>query len=170
MSLPTYAAIGIAAWYVLGRRFPAIRKLVAVTGIIWMLTHDLRFVAASLAVFGFDAYSDLNPTRTKVTHRIPRRSRVAHTGRDPVRNAPAWMRQYVIDRDGHSCCHCGTGGPDADFHIDHIIPWSRGGRTHPSNLQTLCPDCNLRKGARSEAEARRRYTLRSGFRPVRNHH
>lgn len=32
------------------------------------------------------------------------------------------------------------------IHIDHIIPIARGGHTNPSNLQLLCPTCNLSKG------------------------
>ncbi len=31
---------------------------------------------------------------------------------------------------------------------DHLVPWSRGGLTVWSNLQLLCPACNLRKQAR----------------------
>lgn len=32
------------------------------------------------------------------------------------------------------------------FHIDHIMPLIRGGRNDRSNLQLLCPTCNMRKG------------------------
>lgn len=32
------------------------------------------------------------------------------------------------------------------FHIDHILPRSRGGSDEEENLQLLCPACNLRKG------------------------
>jgi 5-methylcytosine-specific restriction endonuclease McrA len=34
------------------------------------------------------------------------------------------------------------------YHVDHIMPVSRGGRNDKSNLQLLCASCNLRKGAR----------------------
>ena len=34
------------------------------------------------------------------------------------------------------------------FHVDHIMPLARGGRHDPSNLQLLCPPCNLQKHAK----------------------
>jgi hypothetical protein len=34
------------------------------------------------------------------------------------------------------------------YHVDHIIPLSKGGLHHPSNLQVLLGVDNLRKGAR----------------------
>ena len=36
-------------------------------------------------------------------------------------------------------------GDNIELHIDHIIPWSKGGETVLENLQTLCSDCNLGK-------------------------
>lgn len=34
-----------------------------------------------------------------------------------------------------------------DWHCDHKIPWSKGGRTTVANGQVACPACNLSKGA-----------------------
>ena len=33
------------------------------------------------------------------------------------------------------------------YHVDHMVPLSRGGSNWPHNLQLLCPPCNLSKGA-----------------------
>lgn len=31
---------------------------------------------------------------------------------------------------------------------DHIVPWSKGGKTEKDNCQMLCRECNRAKGAR----------------------
>lgn len=58
------------------------------------------------------------------------------------------LRYQVLKRDNFKCCACGAS-PAKDFsvelHIDHIIPWSKGGETTIDNLQTLCSKCNLGK-------------------------
>lgn len=55
---------------------------------------------------------------------------------------PKRVRDAIYDRDGHACVTCGTS---EKLSIDHIQPWSRGGSDDPSNLQTMCMPCNLRK-------------------------
>lgn len=58
------------------------------------------------------------------------------------------MRFIVMQRDNFKCCVCGASpakDPSVELHIDHIIPWSKGGETTLQNLQTLCSKCNLGK-------------------------
>lgn len=54
------------------------------------------------------------------------------------------LRWAVFRRDGYACLYCGS---ESNLSIDHVFPVSRGGDNHPDNLQTLCRDCNSRKGA-----------------------
>ena len=58
------------------------------------------------------------------------------------------LRYQVLKRDHFKCCACGASpakDPSVELHIDHIIPWSKGGETTLENLQTLCSRCNLGK-------------------------
>ncbi len=64
------------------------------------------------------------------------------------RNINLRLRFLVMKRDNFKCCCCGRSpatNPGLELHIDHIIPWSKGGETTIDNLQTLCRDCNLGK-------------------------
>lgn len=70
--------------------------------------------------------------------------------RSPRRHPTKRMRDTVFGRDGMRCTYCGcTSGP---FHIDHIIPHSRGGETAIDNLTVACKPCNLSKHAKSPDE------------------
>lgn len=60
----------------------------------------------------------------------------------------AGLRALVIERDGYVCQLCGGEVDPADVHIDHITPWSLGGRSTLDNLQVAHSTCNLRKGNR----------------------
>ncbi len=58
------------------------------------------------------------------------------------------LRFNVMRRDNFKCCACGASpakNPEVELHVDHIIPWSKGGETTVDNLQTLCSKCNLGK-------------------------
>lgn len=68
---------------------------------------------------------------------------------DTRESIPACLRTEVFSRDGGKCRYCGGVGP---FHIDHIIPWSKGGLTALENLALACASCNLKKGARTPEE------------------
>lgn len=55
------------------------------------------------------------------------------------------MRFFIYERDGYRCQICGRSTNDLE--VDHIIPISKGGKSTPDNLQTLCHRCNYRKGS-----------------------
>jgi len=58
------------------------------------------------------------------------------------------LRFKVLQRDNFKCCACGASpakDPAVELHVDHIMPWAKGGETVFENLQTLCSKCNLGK-------------------------
>lgn len=61
------------------------------------------------------------------------------------------IRQLQKDRCAWCRYHLRGGG-----HIDHIKPLSKGGSNWPRNLQLLCADCNLTKGASDPIDFARR--------------
>ncbi|MGA2121530.1 MAG: HNH endonuclease [Methanoregula sp.] len=69
------------------------------------------------------------------------------------RNVSLSLRYKVLNRDHFKCVFCGKN-PSTDFgtklHIDHIIPFSKGGKSTLENLQTLCDSCNLGKSDSQE--------------------
>jgi hypothetical protein len=75
---------------------------------------------------------------------------------------PAYVRATFI-RDNFTCQECGLHPlredkpwlPDIrQLEADHIIPLARGGETEMGNLQTLCKECNRKKGTSLPVEPR----------------
>jgi hypothetical protein len=60
---------------------------------------------------------------------------------------PRALRDAVLERDGGRCRYCRLAqlGHGATFHIDHVIPRSKGGPTLLANLALQCPNCSLHK-------------------------
>ncbi|HUM08095.1 MAG TPA: HNH endonuclease [Acidocella sp.] len=61
------------------------------------------------------------------------------------------LRFRVLNRDKFKCVLCGdhpARNPECVLHVDHILPWSRGGKTREDNLRTLCSVCNIGRGNR----------------------
>ncbi len=58
------------------------------------------------------------------------------------------LRAKILIRDNCICKMCGTSpakNSDVVLHVDHVIPYSKGGETIEKNLQTLCMTCNIGK-------------------------
>jgi hypothetical protein len=78
------------------------------------------------------------------------------TSRDPN----SALRWRVANRDGFRCLHCGRSpalNPGVTLHIDHVVPWSKGGETVIENLQTLCSECNVGKGTQHESDSQQQH-------------
>lgn len=56
------------------------------------------------------------------------------------------MRRCVIERDGNICRYCCRMIPLDYITVDHVIPFSRGGKTILDNLVVACKRCNQKKG------------------------
>lgn len=65
------------------------------------------------------------------------------------RNVSVRTRHKVLERDNFRCRDCGASPAiGAVLEVDHTIPISKGGSNDPSNLRTLCSDCNSGKSDR----------------------
>ena len=46
------------------------------------------------------------------------------------------------------CAYCSSDFRKTSYHLDHIMPLSKGGANDNLNMQLLCPTCNLQKHAK----------------------
>jgi 5-methylcytosine-specific restriction endonuclease McrA len=89
-------------------------------------------------------------SQTHARSRVPRR---APTNVQPEdrRDPSIGLRFKVLQRDRFKCVLCGdhpARNPECVLHVDHLIPWSKGGKTREDNLRTLCATCNVGRGNR----------------------
>lgn len=56
-----------------------------------------------------------------------------------------YMALTAYHKQGGKCAMCGAAKDFKDMHADHIIPWSKGGKTVQDNCQMLCIPCNEKK-------------------------
>lgn len=73
-----------------------------------------------------------------------------------VRTISGKTRLDVFERDDYRCQMCGRTVDDGiKLHIDHIVPFSKGGSSDMDNLQVLCHECNLAKHDRMDLKRTR---------------
>ena len=104
--------------------------------------YNRRFKSWSEALRCFVEYANENDSSVITTKES--RNITQKTSRDPSLR----LRFKVLKRDNFTCVQCGASpakDQTVELHVDHIKPWSRGGETIDSNLQTLCLKCNLGK-------------------------
>lgn len=134
-----------AVWESLGRQ-PKQADLVAPRS---KLSHDVyvrRFGSWRAAL---EAFVDSANSPEQAPSALPQPKTVvsqAEVSRTLPRD-PSWrLRFLVYRRDRFTCVACGRSPAThlgVVLHVDHIVPWSKGGLTVLSNLQTLCETCNI---------------------------
>jgi hypothetical protein len=110
-------------------------------------TYEKRFGSWNGALIAFGEYLSGNADPSlpaQKAHSTP----AASSGKRTPRDINWRMRAKILIRDACICKMCGDSpakNPDAVLHVDHIVPWSKGGETVEENLQTLCAVCNIGK-------------------------
>ena len=131
----------LALWQHYGRQ-PRRRELSQEPSTISQSPYNRRFGSWLKALENFVEYA--NSSDTVPPDESPSNAKRQKTGRDPSLR----LRWHVLQRDRFTCCACGASPANdisVELHVDHVIPWSKGGETILENLQTLCLNCNLGK-------------------------
>lgn len=59
-------------------------------------------------------------------------------------------KRLKYNEQGGKCADCGKSFDFDKMHGDHIVPWSKGGKTISSNCQMLCRKCNVKKSNKDD--------------------
>ncbi len=131
----------LVLWQHFGRQ-PRRSELASPPSVISQTPYNRRFVSWTAALEAFVSFANdagaESPTGSAGV--VPSR----RTGRDPSLR----LRWHVLQHDRFCCCGCGASPartPSVELHVDHIVPWSKGGESVLENLQTLCSVFNLGK-------------------------
>jgi 5-methylcytosine-specific restriction endonuclease McrA len=92
---------------------------------------------------------ETKPSPLRSVH-LPHRKK---TKSSRVRSIPIGVRYDVLKRDHFKCVLCGDSPAinlKCSLQIDHIHPFSQGGKTTKDNLRILCSKCNQGKAAKIE--------------------
>jgi len=128
-------------WQYKGKQ-PTRRDLNSIPSKITQSPYNRRFNSWSIAMKEFIEYA--NGKDIASINKDSAEKSIKKTSRDPSLR----LRFKVLKRDNFSCVQCGASpakNTETILHVDHIKPWSSGGETEISNLQTLCQNCNLGK-------------------------
>lgn len=86
-----------------------------------------------------------NPERSSATI-------AARKARKRGADAERIYRSVVWERDGGTCRLCGIPADPGQWHLEHLVPLSRGGPHTYANVAVSHPACNLAKSTRTLAE------------------
>ncbi|MGC9561223.1 homing endonuclease associated repeat-containing protein [Brachymonas sp. M4Q-1] len=117
-------------------------------------TYRRRFGSwrSALERFVEIANQDEEPFLTRIAVGTPAESEIFNEPEEKRRKTsrnPSWRLVFLVYRKNNfKCVACGRSpatDPTTILHVDHVVPWCKGGETVLENLQTLCSHCNLGK-------------------------
>lgn len=132
----------LVLWQHLGRQ-PRYSELMRPPSVISQTPYNRRFRSWTASLEAFVQYANGSGIESPGVQSDLEEARGA-TGRNPSLR----LRWRVLQCNHFTCCACGASPaprPGVELHVDHIVPWSKGGETVLENLQTLCSVCNLGK-------------------------
>lgn len=137
-------------WTKLGRQ-PYGRELEKAHGysIFSLGTYEKRFGSWNKSLLAFESFlrGEDSYERVGKTENFKKKSKRTN------RKINWRLRAQILIRDNCICKMCGASpakDPDTILHVDHIVPWTKGGETVFENLQTLCSVCNVGKSDQHE--------------------
>jgi hypothetical protein len=139
-------------WTILGKQ-PTTTDMKKSISNISLDTFSRRFGGWRNTLIAFLEY--INHPETEAHNEIPKENEIIEKYKNNIsklkrtpRDVNLRLRFRILQRDSFKCCFCGSS-PAQDqniiLHVDHILPWSKGGETILENLQTLCSKCNYGK-------------------------
>lgn len=87
-----------------------------------------------------------NPEKRRVNETNRRARKHSAEGKHTVADI---KRLFTLQRGKCACCHISIA---YSYHVDHTHPLALGGSNDKTNLQLLCPTCNLKKGAKNPVD------------------
>jgi len=145
-----------ALWINLGRQ-PRYSEVRAPASLFSASTYENRFGSWSRALSEFESWANTDPIdelqkrspENKNAGKVIPGANLRPPKRRTRREISDRQRFRTLVRDGFRCKSCGASPlskPGTELHVDHILPWSKGGETVDQNLETKCAQCNLGKG------------------------
>lgn len=118
---------------------------------------DISKTAAELVQDRMTEQLGLSYSLATIKEKLPRRTDL---GNIPPYNSPENKQALFVAQEG-ICNGCERDILYENMSVDYIIPESRGGHDHISNLQLLCGNCNSSKGGGSMLELTARLLRRA---------